>query len=294
MNKQNNKINKTNTQRQATPKRAKQQQLRQQWRGAAGPVAAAYPQFVSGGRPMYKAGGNPGSLTVTHHESLGEVLGSSTFAATYYMLIPQIFPWLTGVAQNFSRFRWKRLEFSFITSSPTSQSGHIAMGAMYDYNDTATAMTSVTDIQALAHSFMCPVWAPSGGLLGTTKFDATRWNKPWYTHHAPTTNLEYSDVFVPGWLAVGRHTQVNGQSVGHLVCSYEIEFNDPIPRKLQPTVETASMIRHSGAVPEKVEVEPFETTLTKLLALVVSGQQRPRDPPLSTSPSPPASPSREV
>jgi len=203
---------------------------------------------------------------------MGEVLGSSAFSAVYYMLIPQLFPWLAGVAGNFSRYRWKRLEFSFITSSPTSQSGHIAMGAMYDWNDTQVAPNSIQEVAALAHSFLCPVWAPSGGVLGTTRFDTTRWNKPWYSHHQPTTSLEFSDVFVPGWLAVGRHTQVNGQSVGHLVARYEIEFLDPIPQRLQPNASLDLMVRHVGEKIEKQEVPTFESAVTSLLDKLVAAQ----------------------
>jgi hypothetical protein len=218
-------------------------------------ISAAYPVTINGGKPTY--GGGQASLTVTHTESLGELLGSAAFAANYYMLIPATFPWLRGVAQNFSRYRWKKLEFSFITSSPTSQSGHVAMGALYDWNDAGKA-TSIADIHALSHSFLSPVWNGPGP-LGVVRFDPSRWNKPWYSHHIPTEDFVASEMYVPGWLAVGRHTQVNGQSVGHMVVSYQIEFLDPLPAKFQPTLVEAQLIKFSGArVKEETKVSTDE------------------------------------
>lgn len=238
-------------------------------------VGAAYDSIVQGGAPLYKSGSRPGSLVVSHHESMGELLGTTAFSATYYMLIPALFAWLSGVAKNFSRYKWNRLSISWVTSSPTSQSGTVAMGVLYDYNDTSVAMTGIEEVLALAHSFMCPVWSPPNGVLGTSTLDSTRWSRPWYVNHMPTTPSQY-DEFVPAWLTVGKQTQVNGQPIGHLVASYEVEFSDPIPARINDP--TSVMLTSGAQAPKRAAFTSVEermaVVLEKMSAVILADPKK--------------------
>lgn len=251
---------------QAPRNRTKTTNKQRMTRGAGGSVTSigsAYSRNTLGGRPVF-SGAAEGGLCVSHRESIADVVGTSSFGATYYALLPENFAWLAGVARNFSRYRWELLEFTFVTSSPTSQYGQIAMGALYDSTDTLA--TSLREVAAMAHSFLSPVWSPMPGVV---KYDCNNWNQKWYANQPFSTDL--STEKIPGWLAVATLTQVNGNSIGHLMVNYKIRFSDPIPAILQPAPENPSRaIKRTGQ--KNLKATPtFEENLCLLLEALATG-----------------------
>nr|UHS71555.1 MAG: putative coat protein [Barnaviridae sp.] len=220
------------------------------------PVPQAISSLLVGGRPRYRATGS--NLCVSNHEVLREVLGTTSFGVVYTMCIPAAFTWLRGIATSFSRYRWNKLSFRWVTSSPTSQAGTVAMGALYEWTDTNRVLSGMNQMLSLAHSFMTPVWGGPNGVIGSVTFDPTRWSKPWYCYNVPTEK-EGFDEFVPAWLVLATQTQVNGQSIGHIICEYEIEFLDPVPSELQ--------------VPPAVFFQPGDVPSRKPFVDVQSGLQ---------------------
>lgn len=214
-------------------------------------IGAAYSSVLAGGQPVWQ--GLDRGVAVSNQELFETMNGTNTFSANRWACVPALFPWLSGVAPNFSRFRWTRLLFEFITASPTSQGGSVAMGAGYDVMDQQP--TSLAEISAMAHSQLVEVWNPAGSGCRVA-FDATRWNQPWYSNIPiptagipPTEARSYQD-YIPGWLYFGRATQVNGQTIGHIRVTYTIEFIDPIPISMNvlPSVQgVVSLKEHWGA-----------------------------------------------
>nr|UHS71598.1 MAG: putative coat protein [Barnaviridae sp.] len=196
--------------------------------GAPMSVPSQFGMRFGGGQPAFGPlrVGNSNGLVVTHHELMTTVIGSSAFAALRAPMIPASFSWLDGIAKCFSRFRWRALRADFITASPTSQGGTVALGAAYDSLDVLPQ--SIGDLAALAHSSVVPVWSQPGAIFSTT-FDPLRWSKPWYPYIASVADSQATNEYSPAYLYFGRETQVNGQPIGHIQVSYTIEFIDPIP-----------------------------------------------------------------
>lgn len=185
--------------------------------------------------PTFRGTGTPGTLMVEHCEIFTTIVGSNAFNSQRIALIPNNFVWLNSVATCFSRFRWKRIQMEYMTQSPTSQGGQVALGATYDGGEQVPA-AAVAEVAAMAHSQLIPTWMP--GLNRTVTYDCSRWSKPWYEY------LQLDDIptkfelnsYTPGYLNVGWQTQVNGQRVGDILCHYTIEFLDPIPTRLQTQI----------------------------------------------------------
>nr|UHS71608.1 MAG: putative coat protein [Barnaviridae sp.] len=204
---------------------------------SAAPIA--YGGSMGGGYPAMRASSTPGTcgVVISHTEVIDSINGSTSFSGIRYPMVPAIFSWLNGVGRNFSRFRWLSLKAEFVTASPTSQGGSIAMGAIYDSEDQFP--DSITEMMGLAHSHVAPVWSQPGLVSHRTVFDPTRWSKPWYPYGSGGL-VGVSDTYSPAFLLFGRETQVNGQLIGHLVVTYSIEMVDPIPANINiggdPTV----------------------------------------------------------
>lgn len=198
---------------------------------------ATYGGVMVGGRPTYRSSTKEGGMIVSHSEILSSELGTNGFEATRWAMVPSVFPWLEGVAHNWSRFRWLSLSVEFVTSSPTSQGGSVAMGASYDEIDQLPS--SIGEMKELAHSCVLPVWSTPGSVPHRVVFDCSNWGRPNYsflpigTGEGPGPVLPDSlQAYVPGYFTFGKATQVNGQQIGHVVVRYVIEFLDPIPSRI--------------------------------------------------------------
>jgi hypothetical protein len=149
--------------------------------------------------------GSNGRMTVAHSEVLEEVFGSTGFSGVRYAVTPIALPYLKGVAQNFSRYRWLSCRVSFITSSPTSQSGTVGMGATYDGLDLLP--NTMSELGSLAHNSIGPVWGPPGTRANTLVFDSSRWSKAWYPYYDGNVSLEDIVSYIPAFLILGKQTQ---------------------------------------------------------------------------------------
>jgi hypothetical protein len=212
---------------------------RRRRRGGAGGLGiplqapATFGVSMGGGFPTFRSMNTPGTcgISVSHSEILTTVNGSTAFSGLRIPMVPSVFAWVQGVGVNFSRFRWTSLRADFVTASPTSQGGTIAMGAVYDEADTLP--NSIGEMKSLAHSIVAPVWGQPGTVSHSTVFDPSRWSKPWYSF--TTANAAAANFYSPAYLVFGRQTQNNGQPIGHLVVTYTIEMIDPVPSRINLT-----------------------------------------------------------
>jgi len=235
-------------------------------------MASAYGQVTSlGGRPNYRT--SPmGGIIISHKEVVSTVLGSTAFSSYEMFVIPQAFTWVSGLAQNFSRYRWLRIRYEFVTNSPTSQAGTVAMGAVYDHDDRPPE--TLAEVQALAHSWMGPVWSPPGSVLGGVEIDCSRMNNMWYPYKNPFEAADSSNV--PALIRIGIETQVNGQIVGHVVAHYELELIDPIPRRMNENNNEALLLHNvpPPALPGSSIEERLTSTLELLTTIALEDKTR--------------------
>nr|UHS71573.1 MAG: putative coat protein [Barnaviridae sp.] len=213
--------------------------------------------------------GSSGKLIMSHREISLPIVGTTGFSWIRYPLVPPQFAYLKGVARNFSRYRWTSLRATFITSSPTSHSGSVGMGVIYDGLGSIPA--SLGEVGALSHGWTGPVWAPPGTRMATTTLDCSRWSRPWYSYYDGDVSLEDAVSYIPAYLIFGIQTQVNGQNIGHIEFEYTIELNDPIPASMQtPTTTTSKVSTSKATMSPREDSEPPEDPMQVMLSALVS------------------------
>jgi len=141
MKNKNNKTNKTTT--RATQVAATK--MRETPRVTPAPVALG--TRVPSMAPKYTT--RNGNVVVTNREYVGYLSGSSSFNLVSYPANPGIsslFPWLSNIANNYDRYRVKRLRFIFVSSVSTATAGRIAL--VWNYN--AADLVPSTKLGALS------------------------------------------------------------------------------------------------------------------------------------------------
>jgi hypothetical protein len=223
------------------------------------------------------------TVVISRKEIFMTLTGSTAFTGVALALIPSLFPWLDGIALNFSQFRWRKLCVYYQTTSPTTYSGDVSLGAIYS---DGSSPNSIAEVNSLAHGRTYPVW-DKDGMLNPMVLDTamTEKNKYSYISRDELGNLDVRDQvnYVPFWAVVGWQTSVNGQQIGRIFVDYEIEFFNPIPQRMNvpaANVETdTSAVRMLGAkapkasdfVDPEAQVASALTLLTKLV-LTQGGQ----------------------
>lgn len=158
-------------------------------------------------------------------------------------MIAQLPSWLTPIADNYSKWRWRSVTVIYIPSCPTSTSGRVAMSMAYDRNDAAPA--SVTAITQGYRAIVFPPYAGYEGahLLNSGRnnnisgaifmdVDVSRFDKAWY----PTINgtafsalsTTIQNIYCPCSYVIGSDGGPAGATAGSLYLKYEIEFIEPI------------------------------------------------------------------
>lgn len=265
--------------------RARTNRRRGRGGGGAGSMQApaAYGTPLVGGAPRFRPGGPPGSIVVSHSEIVSSELGTTDFSVFRLGLTPSAFAWTGGVAANWSRFRWRSISFEFVTSSPTSQGGTVAMGATYDRMDQLP--NSIAEVRQLAHSCVMPVWSQPASVLHRVVYDCSRWARLYYSVvDGASIAPGEQQAYIPGYFILGKQTQVNGQQIGHVVVRYELELIDPIPARLQPDPTDPDSLRVTKVFPGP----PAPRTPESMLAESVSQLTQLMSLALGPAPPPPA------
>jgi hypothetical protein len=88
---------------------------------------------------------NDGSVVVSHSEMIGTLVSSGTtltYKVDSYVANPgkpSIFPWLSTIATNYDKYKFRKLHVCLISSQPTSTAGRIGIGFDYDSTDPTPA-----------------------------------------------------------------------------------------------------------------------------------------------------------
>jgi len=115
-------------------------QKRQRSQSVSVPAAQGRRNRISKPRFHYNAEGN---LCIAHREYVADILSdvANEFAYDVYVLNPAdptTFPWLSVIAARFEWFRFKRLNVSSESASPTNMAGKILLAVDYDAADDTT------------------------------------------------------------------------------------------------------------------------------------------------------------
>jgi hypothetical protein len=152
--------------------------------------------MVSGGKRNLPIGAmTPGKMIVKNYEqSVVWPNGNTAFQDSGLWCNPGIaatFPWLSGIAQNYQKFRFLFLRFFFSSSVATSTAGKVWMQLSYDGEDGAPA--SLAAALASEDSSAGPAWF--GGAVSDDKafapdvngdaniyvdVDCSKLTQPWY------------------------------------------------------------------------------------------------------------------
>nr|UHS72224.1 MAG: putative coat protein [Tombusviridae sp.] len=163
-------------------------------------------------------------------------------------LCPATFNWLNGLAVNYSKYRWLRLQIYYIPICPTTTAGVFAMGLTYDDNDAVTGGT-VALVQQMNRSVSGPVWAGYDGASGLNStgyaippgsiaidVDVDKFDKPYYKYatgaQIAAMSLVDAGIYVPSMLVISSDSGAATQSVGLVMAKYSIELIEPVPSVL--------------------------------------------------------------
>jgi hypothetical protein len=162
-------------------------------------------------------------------------------------LIPGNLTWLTGVASNFSKWRWHFLKIVYVPVCPTVTTGQVVMCLGYDATDVPP--TTLVQAQSTFESVTAPVWAGFNGTseLNTYKpikspgavcinVDVTRLGGATgdnYYRFITNTNIAAQtdvdkNIFCPGHVDISTAGGV-ALVVGNVFLEYVVELIEPIP-----------------------------------------------------------------
>lgn len=105
-------------------------------------------------------------IVVRHREYLGTVTsgGTSALGLAYYPLNPgdhTVFPWLSGIARSFTRFRFRKAEVTYITEAPTTLGGCVLMAYSPDGARMSNIPATKSDLLEYASAARCAPWENS-------------------------------------------------------------------------------------------------------------------------------------
>lgn len=67
------------------------------------------------------------------------------------------YPWLAGIAQNYSKWRWLKLRYVYVPQCPTTTNGQVILSLSYDHTDANPANAAAQ--QQMYHAITSPFWA---------------------------------------------------------------------------------------------------------------------------------------
>lgn len=186
-------------------------------------------------------------LIVSHTEPIFTVNGglAGAFVVAQGNLAPFNFPWMNGIAVNYSKWRWLKIDLIYIPSVPTTTSGEVCMALVYDRNDTNPV--SFAALQQFYRAVSGPVWAGYEGssLLNrhdiatcpgavVLPVDTSRFGFAWYRYITQAAFIALGSVsdqnlYLPCALVAGDQGAPGAQLLGRVFARYTIEFIEPIP-----------------------------------------------------------------
>ncbi len=163
----------------------------------------------------------------THSEYIADITGNTApyAIARQVSLNPGLatsFPWLNQIASRFESYKFRKLNFRFMTERPTTESGYVALVPDYDPTDPAPeSKTSAFQYQSAAK---CAPWE---NLVQVNLPSNLLKRKEYFVRQGSLTSAENLALYDTGnlWVLVGGNT--GSVNLGELWCDYEVELITP-------------------------------------------------------------------
>lgn len=154
--------------------------------------------------------GNGGVVVVSHREFITDVSGSVGFAVAGYPINPgqvQTFPWLSNIARNFEKYRFRSCKFVFESSVATFLSGMTMLAVDLDASDPPPA--NKANMMSYSHATRANVW----------------------TEHATTMPEQQPELYVRGF-GVPPGTDIKTYDAGTVFFATSGEADDSVVGEL--------------------------------------------------------------
>lgn len=187
--------------------------------------------ITGSGPPVFSEGKR--STIISHREPLGDISGSVNFSSTRYTINPGdsiTFPWLSGVAQNYSQYRIHGLIFSFESrssdalNSTNTALGSVLMATQYNVNERA-----YVNKQEMENAVFSTALKPSSSGLHPIECDPKeKVLQLMYVRTPDQTGTEDPRFYDHGSFTIATVGMQAAAVIGEVWVTYEIEFFKPI------------------------------------------------------------------
>lgn len=160
-------------------------------------------------------------MVIKHRELVADVSGSTGFAVTGYPVNPgqgQTFPWLSVLARNFEKYRFRRLKFEFESSQPTTAQGMTMLAFDLDASDPAP--TSKVQLMSYQGASRANVWEPQATSLPEQQ-------PPLYVRVGTQPTSTDIKTYDAANLWFGTAGEASVTVIGELYVEYEVELHVP-------------------------------------------------------------------
>lgn len=175
---------------------------------------------------------NRGSYTVTNREYVGYVTGSSSFTLVSKFSNPGLstsYPWLSNLANNYDRYVFRKLRYTFIPSVSTATAGRLAL--VWNYNAADPPPNTKVGALSIAPANESSVWAPN-------VLDVPVTGQILYTRDGLPNNVDLKTTDM-GTLYIVTDLG-SAATIGELYVEYVVEFMNP-HANIPPTTEIYSV-----------------------------------------------------
>jgi hypothetical protein len=167
-------------------------------------------------------------IRIHQEERVASVTGiaSGGFNATKYVINPAdptTFPWLSSIAALFDKYKFHKLEFRYITSSPTSSGGNVSLAVDFDTLDSAPANGVAMSNLAKFNTFA--TWANETLVVPVNR----RGNNAWLYTLDGNASSNDPKTYNLGNLFVSTESVTSTTPIGYIVVEYDVELLDKNP-----------------------------------------------------------------
>lgn len=169
-------------------------------------------------------------MVITHSEYFVTLSSAVTEAFAGYLINPcntNLFPWLSGIAGSWERYRFRSLVFKYKTTCSTTFAGDMGMAIDFDAKDSLP-----TEFGA----FSSHEGAVTGNYYGNLDCHAIiknfdKQNRGWYLTSESARTAELAQ-FYGGMFETYTSAATAATPVGKLYVEYTIELNNPQPKDI--------------------------------------------------------------
>lgn len=212
-----------------------------------------------------------GSVRIIHKELVCNIVNSagiqSTIATTNGTSVYQVnagsgnaFPWLSQIAANYDKYRFKRLRLVYIPLCPTTEAGRVTL--CYDVDSTDPIPLDRQSISNYHCSSEGAPWATQ--YLDCKLSDNSKW---YYTDASGINTLSTSPLNAnldQGQFFAVTYSGSSSNSVGEIYALYDVELTDPQPSGASMFQTFGNAASVSSALPSNAPVFSGNNTATAL------------------------------